>query len=331
MDLRPWKGGGGLSGTIVVLCGIVILLVVVLEVRRRRIARSSFTNGEVVEAPPHLVASARQESELNAAVTEEARRQAVIDDLARRYEEDERRELAEAEARRLHLVEQGRRRIHAARESLLDGDHRAAWLALHDPRADRQSNLAAAEVVPDFCLEIRSDDTLHATAIELALRIDWSGDLERERASERRHIKLVEQAGLVDFGELDRRLCAPGTADNRPTVVGVIYSITMPDGEVYVGRTVRAVECRWAEHRREALSGDRKPKSRALRYWVAQGRDADVQWRVEERVLGWDDQDLAAAERRWMRMATLNVMDASRAATLYPDVGVSDSLPRGDA
>ena len=73
------------------------------------------------------------------------------------------------------------------------------------------------------------------------------------------------------------------------------------------------------EHRREAVAGDAKPKSRALRYWMRQGRESDIQWRVEEMVRGWEQKDLDQAERRWMRMATLNVMNASRAATLYPD------------
>lgn len=131
---------------------------------------------------------------------------------------------------------------------------------------------------------------------------------------------LLSSAGLIDFEDLDRKLAQSSNASNRPVVVGIIYSITMPDGEVYVGKTVRDAEARWAEHRQEAKSGDRKPKSLALRYWCAQGRDKDIRWRIEETVMGWSDDDLANAERRWMRMGTLNVMDAVRAATLYPEV-----------
>lgn len=265
---------------------------------------------------------------------EEARVQAIRDDLDRRYREEEEREQAErAERAARHREEEERERaeqaarqqalrkrgekiIRIALRKLLDGDHRGAWRTLKLTRSKPKASS------PDdlFYPAILSDDALLLTAIELEDRIDWS--LEREVSEQDRIARsaTLQSANLIDFDELELQLAPSALPSNRPIEVGVIYSITMPDGEVYIGKTTRDVETRWSEHLREAEAGDRKPKSLALRYWQEQGRSHDIRWALEETVLGWSEEDLSNAEKRWMRMGTLNVMDAVRVATLYPNI-----------
>jgi hypothetical protein len=221
------------------------------------------------------------------------------------------------------LQEPGKMIIQSALDLLLRGDHRRAWQALYsdvpsdDTVEGRLWQRLNADRLP-FGEAIGTDPAMASTAVELSRRIDWSREREIAERQREIHGERLRSAGLIDFDQLDRALASNGGAGRRPALVGVIYSITMPDGEVYVGKTARDPEVRWEEHLREADAGDMKPKSLALRYWSAQGRAHDVRWRVEERVMGWGEEDLDCAEKRWMRMGTLNVMDALRAATIYP-------------
>lgn len=249
--------------------------------------------------------------------------QAIRDRLDEKYRTDEIQQVALLRSQEQTWRARGEELIRSSLESLLAGEQRAAWQALHiTGDADKAAALALPwgfNQLGLYCAAIQWDEALRTTADELAARIHWSCEAEEAEHERARRANTLQTASLVDFEDLDRQLAQTSALDNRPTPVGVIYSITMPDGEVYVGKTTRSVETRWREHRGEAEAGDGKPKSRALRYWCAQGRERDIRWNLEETVLGWSEDDLANAEKRWMRMGTLNVMDATRVATLYPD------------
>jgi len=246
-------------------------------------------------------------------LAEQHRVQRVVDDLAQRYRADEAREREEAEEADRMRRERARGILQRAVEQLKAGDHRRAWLTL------RESSGSCAAEVDTYCADLMADKGLRATAIDLNTRIQWSRNREEVYLANAAHDDALASETIIDFEELDRALSDQDETLGRPREIGCIYSIRMPDGQTYIGQTAREANLRWEEHRREARAGDSKPKSLALRYWMAQGRESDIQWKIEETVRGWGQEDLDQAERRWMRMATLNVMHASRAATLYPN------------
>lgn len=277
--------------------------------RRDFRADSSLDDAALVEADDR----ARQE---------EQRLQSVVAGIR------ERREAAESLARAaraeadLAVRSRGVEHLRAAEASLRAGDHRRAWQDLHRNVTHFLMDDAPPDVAlkgPNFWPEIEANAEVLETAKRLEQRIQWHYRLEQaEVAREARDDSATDP--IIDFDSLDAHIAQSTPDRGRPRVVGIIYTITLPDGEVYVGKTTRDAQVRWDEHAREAAAGDEKPKSLAIRYWMRQGRAGDIRWRVEESVLGWSDEDLAAAEKRWMRIGTLNVMDATRAATKYPAV-----------
>jgi hypothetical protein len=264
------------------------------------------------------------------AIDEAARLQTVIAGIRERRGVAEAEELAireqAMEAKRAQVMairSEGIKHLRASEASLRAGDHRLAWQLLHRDcewffvdEAPPRGVLKGSEFWP----VIEADPEVRNTAMLLEQRIQWSFKHEQEQAAREARGSDLASDPLIDFESLDAHITQSSRERDRPRVVGIIYTITMPDGEVYVGKTTRKDTTRWSEHAREAAAGDRKPKSLAIRYWTHQERAGDIRWKVEESVLGWSEQDLAAAERRWMRIGTLNVMDAKRAATKYPSV-----------
>ena len=205
-------------------------------------------------------------------------------------------------------------------------DHRAAWYQLHLTVLGLKSigtEMGPAHEPYERICESMLGLLKHSTENEAWLVGDWLGGIAEEHQD-----RLAEAIG-VDLPKLqalanDLSPASPASPAseyrNRPNLVGYVYTLTMPDGQVYVGKTDRTPDERWAEHRKEAAAGNGRPVYRALRYWAAQGREPDIRWRVEEEVQGWGPRDLSIAEGRWISgIGTLNVMSAARVATVYPE------------